>query len=283
MRAGLPRVFVDVISNWYQKLSVVVRWNGCDSSPLRVLSGVRQGGILSPILFNLYVNCFLTSLRKCGLGCHIQGIYIGCIMYADDLLLLSASVLDLQSMLDKCGCIGQDLDINFNCCKSKCMIIGPHKVSKILPMSISNAMIEWVDSIKYLGIVIKSDKLFNVDLKDSRRKFFISFNSIINKCKYASDIVKLQLLESHCLPILMYSLECLNLTPALIKEVNCWWNAVYRRIFGYNKWESVKEVICRLGRLDIHHLLNQRHLLFMKRVAVSNNSIMTALNYHFFT
>ena len=72
IRAGLPRVFVDVISNWYQKLSVVVRWNGCDSSPLRVLSGVRQGGIVSPIMFNLYVNCFLTSLRKCGLGCHIQ-------------------------------------------------------------------------------------------------------------------------------------------------------------------------------------------------------------------
>ena len=139
--------------------------------------------------------------------------------------------------------------------------------------------LEWVDSIKYLGIVIKSDKMFNVDLKDTRRKFFVSFNSIINKCKYASDIVKLQLLESHCLPILMYSLECLSLTHALIKEVNCWWNAVYRRIFGYNKW--VKEVICRLGRLDIHHLLNQRRLLFMKRVAVSNNSIMTALNDRF--
>ena len=72
----------------------------------------------------------------------------------------------------------------------------------------------------------------------------------------------------------MYSLKCLNLTRALI-TVNCWWNAVYRRIFGYNKWESAKEVICRLGRLDIHHLFNQRHLLFMKRVAVSYNSIMT--------
>ena len=61
--------------------------------------------------------------------------------------------------------IGKELEFNFNCCKSKCMIIGPHKVSKILPMSINNAVMEWDDSIKYLGIVIKSDKLFNVDLK----------------------------------------------------------------------------------------------------------------------
>ena len=70
-------MFADVLSNWYQKLSVVVRWNGCNSSPLRVLS-VKQGGILSRILLNLYVNCFLTSLRQCSLGCHIQEINIGC-------------------------------------------------------------------------------------------------------------------------------------------------------------------------------------------------------------
>ena len=77
------------------------------------------------------------------------------------------------------------------------MIKGPYKASKILPMSINNAVIDWVDSNKYLGIVIKSDKLFNVDLKDSRRKIFISFSKYkFNKCKYASDIVKLQLLES---------------------------------------------------------------------------------------
>ena len=120
-------------------------------------------------------------------------------------------MFDLQLMLDKCGCLSKELDINFNCCKSKFMVIGPHKVSKILLMSINNVEIE---CIKYLGIVIKSDKMFNIDLKDTRRKFFLSFNSIINKYKYASDIVKLELLESHCLPTLMYSLECLSLTRA---------------------------------------------------------------------
>ena len=88
-------MFVDVITNWYKKLSVVVRWDGCDSSPLRVLSGVRQGGVLSPSPFNMYVNCFIATLKGSNLGCYLLNQYLGCILYADDLLLLSASALDL--------------------------------------------------------------------------------------------------------------------------------------------------------------------------------------------
>ena len=80
--------------------------------------GVRQGGILSPILFNVYVDSIILSLRQLDLGCHFYGMFIGCIMYADDLLLLSASVQSLQAMLDRCGEIGSELGIAFNASKT---------------------------------------------------------------------------------------------------------------------------------------------------------------------
>ena len=53
IRMGLPTCFIKLIINWYSKLSVVVRWNGQLSAPLAILSGVRQGGILSSVMFNL--------------------------------------------------------------------------------------------------------------------------------------------------------------------------------------------------------------------------------------
>src|SRR5207244_8384946 len=123
---------IDTIINWYSKLSVVVRWCGYDSSPMTVPSGVRQGGILSPLLFNLYVNCILTNLRRMDKGCHIRNLFLGCMMYADDLLLISASVIDLQRMLDMCGAIGVELGINLNC-KSRTL-----SVSDQLRVSIAN-------------------------------------------------------------------------------------------------------------------------------------------------
>ena len=52
---------------------------------------------------------------------------------------------------------------------------------------------------------------------------------------------------------------------------------MYRKFFGYNKWESVKEVICLLGRLDVLHIVVIRRLKFIKRVSISGNSVMNDL------
>ena len=87
----------------------------------------------------------------------------------------------------------------------------------------------------------------------------------------------MQLLETYCLPLLTYALECLNTKSALLHEINSWWNSIFRRIFGYNKWESVKEIICRLGRLDLLHIINLRRLLFLKHLSHSNNKVVRDL------
>ena len=48
--------------------------------------GVRQGGVLSPVLFAVYVNSLIESLWQSRYGCYIGSLFDGCVMYADDLL-----------------------------------------------------------------------------------------------------------------------------------------------------------------------------------------------------
>jgi len=81
---------------WYSKSFVIVKWNGCVSIPYQMFAGVRQGGALSPVLFAVYINNLIVALKKSDLGCHIGNTYIGILMYADDLLLISASLSNLQ-------------------------------------------------------------------------------------------------------------------------------------------------------------------------------------------
>src|SRR5271155_3665034 len=116
--------------------------------------------------------------------------------------------------------------------------------------------------------------IFKVDFQETRRKFFMAVNSILSNCKYTSDIVKLELLETHSLLILLYAVECINISKTQCRDLNSWWNSVYRKIFGYNKWESVKELIFLMGRLNVLYLVNIRQLLFIKRLSILGNFTM---------
>jgi len=62
--------------------------------------------VLSPVLFNVYFSVIVHSLEKAALGCELYDKYIGCIVYADDVILLSSSVVKLQKMLDICYVTG---------------------------------------------------------------------------------------------------------------------------------------------------------------------------------
>jgi len=61
------------------------------------------------MLFNVYINSLMKALLESDLGCHLHTEYVWCLIYGDDILLLSASLGSLQKMLDVCYRKGRQL------------------------------------------------------------------------------------------------------------------------------------------------------------------------------
>ena len=77
---GVPVIVVDILCNWYSKLKYYIKWNGKFSHQFAARSGVRQGGCLSPAVFNVFMNVFIKSLKCQRAGCCISSLFVGCIL-----------------------------------------------------------------------------------------------------------------------------------------------------------------------------------------------------------
>ena len=124
MNRKCPIEFINLLDCWYSKSITCVRWNNVLSRYVTLSAGIRQGGVLSPMLFAVYVNDVLVKLHKSSLGCFIKSIPFNAFMYADDLLLLSISVCDMQRMVDICKTELDWLDMRINVSKTCYMRIG---------------------------------------------------------------------------------------------------------------------------------------------------------------
>jgi Reverse transcriptase (RNA-dependent DNA polymerase) len=159
---------------------------------------VRQGFVLSPFLFAVYLDD-LIDRRIDGRFCYI-------VRYADDILLISSSVEELQTLLHTCEHELKWLDMTINVNKSFCMRIGSRFDTRCCEISTMNGhSLPWVNEMRYLGIFMIGSRVFSSSFDHAKRAYYRSLNAVFGKLvRFASEEVFLQLVESKCLPIIMY-------------------------------------------------------------------------------
>jgi len=215
----------------------------------------------------------INSWKLSDLGCQINGVYIGCLVYADDIILLSASVGTLQKMLDICYASGTDINIMFNAKKSSLFVVGKAHTATIDCLKMGPDTISWSNELKYLGVYFKSGRTLLINTQITMRTFYAAANAIYSHVKYASEITVLFLTETFCLPLLSYSCEAMNYTKQQLNQLHTCWNRAYRKAFHMNSWESVKELQALRGRLDFVHIYAERKLLFLSKMSHMENDV----------
>ncbi len=120
-----------------------------------VKSGLRQGCILSPLLFNLYINDLVTFLKALDIGVTVGNEKVPLLLYADDIVLLAENAHDLQILLSALNDWCNTNDMHINATKSNIVHVRPASVVRtdcVFHCGTNNLNI--VDKYTYVGYCI---------------------------------------------------------------------------------------------------------------------------------
>ena len=155
----------------YTKQKLRVQWQGEYSESFGVSNGVKQGGVISPVLFCVYMDDLLAKLENSGVGCYMGRVFSGAFGYADDLTLLSPSIVALKKMISICSSYALEHDIKFNGSKSQMIIFkGNSQRSENPHIEINGSKIEIFKSVTHLGHILH-DNIYNSDLSKCLNDF----------------------------------------------------------------------------------------------------------------
>ena len=262
----MPLIFLDIIISWYKGLSCRVKWGESFSEWFSITAGVRQGGVLSPDFYCIYVDELLTKLKKLNKGCYYLSRFAASFFYADDMCILSPSIKGLKILLQLCESYCIEWDIGLNAKKSRNLYFG--KKTKISHDIVLNGnMVEWADEWPYLGVTLKSGKVFNCSVTDRIKNFYRCANSILRIDGRSNDMVMLRLIETHCVPLITYGIEIVHVVNRdERRQLRVAYNSVFRKIFGYRWSESVSNLQSFLSRPTWEELVDRRKNCFHARL-----------------
>ena len=161
IQKGLPLIIVRLLIFQYMNQTANVRWNGKFSKSFPLSNGVKQGAVISPLLYCFYSNDLFKILRRNKVGCWVSGIYVGALGYADDTLLLSPTKEGLQNMLKVCEDYAEQHNLLFSTnedprrSKTKCLKYQKNQF-EVTPVHLCGNNLPWVDSGKHLGNILEN-------------------------------------------------------------------------------------------------------------------------------
>lgn len=272
---GLPFELINILKYWYSNQSNNVRWAGTLSDPYKMECGVRQGGLSSPRLFNLYINALIAELSSRHVGCHIDDVCVNNLSYADDMVLLSASVCGIRKLLGICESYANSHGLIYNVQKSKYVVFkaGSRCPATVPPIKLNGDELGRVHQFRYLGHLITEDLKDDTDIERERRALSVRANMIARRFARCTDEVKITLFRAFCTSFYTCSLWAVY-TQKSFSALRVQYNNALRAMLRLPRHCSASRMFAE-ARIDCFYAtLRKRCASMLSRVRSSRNSVL---------
>ena len=273
---GLPLPVVRFLSSWYRDQQMCVRWGHSLSKSFRVSNGVRQGSVLSPVLFSVYVDSLLDSLEESSVGCYWGHQFAGALCYADDLVLLAPTASALRQMLSICDSYANSHGLVFNANKTQLICFHSRYTECPLPVIyFNNLELQYQKQVSHLGHILT----YNLDdrqdviraIKDLHRKA----NCVLYKFSAADPFIKSYLLKSYCLSL--YGCSLWSLSSPSIKLIEIALNKLLRRVWNLPYQSHSGIVHCTARISHVSNFIFDRFCVLLSRSLSSPSGLVKSI------
>ena len=285
LQRQVPIQLVDFFLNWFIQQRFYIRWGNCWSSGFAVDQGVRQGGILSPYFFAIYVDELSRRLNNSKIGLSVLGKMMNHLLYAHDVVLLATSKSSLEKMLQISSDFAVEHGLMFNPQKSELQLFFPKWAKSLqseVVINFQGTSIHQSTSVRYLGYQIQSTMEKGADVLTDRDEIIkrsaemykraYCLRARFSKCSHE---VKKYLFVTYLSSIYCCSLWMLS--KSQLNKIRVTYNNCFRIVCGYRPDCSATQMFNENAVKNFYELrqLSIRSLVY--RNHYSNNNLITIL------
>ena len=247
---GIPQKIINILSSMYANNQCCVRHGGQHSEWFAVKSGVRQGCVISPILFLIVIDWVMkktTAQRTRGITWKAFS-RLEDEDFADDIALLSHSQKDMQEKTTQIESCARTVGLKISHSKSKIMKVNSKSTTDVL---LKDTALENVTEFKYLGSYLNTDGDINREITSRIVMASLAFQRLntIWKSKEIGETTKLKIYKSNVRSVLLYAAETWRTNKRIESRLRGFEGRCLRRILGI-RWEervTNKEIADRTG------------------------------------
>lgn len=230
--------------------------------------------------YNLLSIAISVILQTCCFidGCHIDGICVNNISYADDMVLLSPSIRALRKLIGMCESYAETHGLKYNALKSEFMVFktSSNNYSDVPPVLLCGTPLNRATKVKYLGHWVSEDLKDNLDIERERRSLAVRCNMLARRFARCTTHVKVTLFKAFCQSFYTCSLW-VDFTQRAYSDLRIQYNNAFRVLVGLPRFCSASGMFADAHVDSFSTIIRKRCASLLRRVRDSPNIILRTM------